>query len=508
MDPLDQRAEVTVAAVPRAGRREWVGLGVLTLACLLYAMDLTVLHLAVPSLSAALQPSSAQLLWITDIYGFMVAGFLVTMGTLGDRIGRRHPGLPAQLPDRRPRAGAGAAAARGCPAGRLAPGPPGRPTGPGAPAPRRPPGANRVEAPCPHRPAPARPRPHPGRAAGGPERPRAGRRLAAPKGGHPMPRPHHLPPDPEPDGCWPSCDEAGPGVSIRPLRHSDLPALVAHRTHDQHQDQQPGHDQGAGWRVGPAGWPPAAGRPMVALRVRASIGRPGASAHAQYRRRRALELAAWRRGLPWRVAALLAAAVAAGLLAAQLAPHLTPLALMLAAAGLGSQMRFRPGPETRAWRRGAKGERRTARLLAPLERHGWAVLHDLAIPGSAANIDHLVIGPGGVLVIDTKRYRGRLWLDGYGMLWQGRHLLVSALRKVRWAADQADAVLGIADLQIAAIVAVHGASVPWGALRSEGVTVVPAQRLPDLLGALPPVLGPERVAWLADRARLRFRPAT
>jgi DHA2 family multidrug resistance protein-like MFS transporter len=52
-------------------------------------MDLTVLHLAVPSLSAELQPSSVELLWITDIYGFMVAGFLVTMGTLGDRIGRR-----------------------------------------------------------------------------------------------------------------------------------------------------------------------------------------------------------------------------------------------------------------------------------------------------------------------------------------------------------------------------------------------------------------------------------
>ena len=55
--------------------------------------------------------------------------------------------------------------------------------------------------------------------------------------------------------------------------------------------------------------------------------------------------------------------------------------------------------------------------------------------------------------------------------------------------------------------AVHGARVPWGVLRAEGVTVVPARRLPDLLCALPPVLGPERVAWLADRARLRFRPA-
>ena len=73
----------------RAGTREWVGLAVLALACLLYVMDLTVLHLAVPSISEDLQPSSAQLLWIIDIYGFMVAGFLITMGTLGDRIGRR-----------------------------------------------------------------------------------------------------------------------------------------------------------------------------------------------------------------------------------------------------------------------------------------------------------------------------------------------------------------------------------------------------------------------------------
>jgi DHA2 family multidrug resistance protein-like MFS transporter len=52
-------------------------------------MDLTVLHLAVPQLSADLKPSAAQLLWIIDIYGFLVAGSLITMGTLGDRIGRR-----------------------------------------------------------------------------------------------------------------------------------------------------------------------------------------------------------------------------------------------------------------------------------------------------------------------------------------------------------------------------------------------------------------------------------
>jgi DHA2 family multidrug resistance protein-like MFS transporter len=77
------------APPPKAGRRQWIGLAVLALACLLYVMDLTVLHLAVPSISEDLQPTSSQLLWIIDIYGFMVAGFLVTMGTLGDRIGRR-----------------------------------------------------------------------------------------------------------------------------------------------------------------------------------------------------------------------------------------------------------------------------------------------------------------------------------------------------------------------------------------------------------------------------------
>src|SRR4026209_2716968 len=74
---------------PTATSREWIGLAVLALPCLLYSMDLTVLNLAIPSISEDLHPSSTQLLWIIDIYGFLVAGTLITMGTLGDRIGRR-----------------------------------------------------------------------------------------------------------------------------------------------------------------------------------------------------------------------------------------------------------------------------------------------------------------------------------------------------------------------------------------------------------------------------------
>lgn len=74
---------------PRATRKEWVGLAVLALPCLLYSMDLEVLYLATPSIAADLEPTGAQMLWIVDIYGFLLAGSLITMGTLGDRIGRR-----------------------------------------------------------------------------------------------------------------------------------------------------------------------------------------------------------------------------------------------------------------------------------------------------------------------------------------------------------------------------------------------------------------------------------
>jgi DHA2 family multidrug resistance protein-like MFS transporter len=85
-----QLENANVAAEPlRATRREWIGLAVIALPGLLYAMDLTVLDLAVPHLSADLEPTAPQLLWIIDIYGFLVAGSLITMGTLGDRIGRR-----------------------------------------------------------------------------------------------------------------------------------------------------------------------------------------------------------------------------------------------------------------------------------------------------------------------------------------------------------------------------------------------------------------------------------
>ncbi|MGY4924340.1 MFS transporter [Streptomyces sp. 900105755] len=72
-----------------AGRREWTALGVLMLPLLLVSMDVSVLYFALPAIGADLAPSGTQQLWILDIYGFVLAGLLMTMGALGDRIGRR-----------------------------------------------------------------------------------------------------------------------------------------------------------------------------------------------------------------------------------------------------------------------------------------------------------------------------------------------------------------------------------------------------------------------------------
>jgi hypothetical protein len=118
-----------------------------------------------------------------------------------------------------------------------------------------------------------------------------------------------------------------------------------------------------------------------------------------------------------------------------------------------------------------------------------------------------VIGPGGVFVIDSKQYRGRLQLGPTGRLWHGRYPLDPVLGSVEFEADQAAQVLRDPGVTVVPIMAVHGAQVPWGKVVTDGVPVVAARRLPSMLRALPAVLGPERVADLADQARIRFHAA-
>jgi hypothetical protein len=178
---------------------------------------------------------------------------------------------------------------------------------------------------------------------------------------------------------WPFDDDDRPSGSVQPLSQADLQAILAHLNSDPDQ-LVAGTD---------------ADRPVEAMRVRATVGRPAGSAQATWRQLRAAEWAAWPRTVPWRVAAILGIGAVGGVLGSLLAPRLSLVVGVLAAVAAGWGRRFRPSPDASAWRRGAEGERRTARLLGPLARHGWVVLHDLAIPGSRANLDHLVIGPGG-----------------------------------------------------------------------------------------------------------------
>ena len=77
------------SAAPIGTARKWATLGICCLAVLVLSIDLTALHLAIPNLIADLDPSGSQILWIADVYGFALAGLLVTMGGFGDRIGRK-----------------------------------------------------------------------------------------------------------------------------------------------------------------------------------------------------------------------------------------------------------------------------------------------------------------------------------------------------------------------------------------------------------------------------------
>jgi hypothetical protein len=217
-----------------------------------------------------------------------------------------------------------------------------------------------------------------------------------------------------------------------------LSAEELQRFLDAHHGQ-PTRPLGSGWAaLDPAGHPagvpgavpeaapalPGPPRSAPAEAAEAAAGSPGRSALAQYRRRRSQELAAWTRSLVWRAPLVAAAGLTGSALATQvgLARTLPTLAGLAAAALVGWRLRFRPSTQARAWRRGAHGERQTARLLDRLGRDGYQVFHDLAMPGSSANIDHLVVGPSGVFVIDSKQWTGQVQQSADGLIWHNCHI--------------------------------------------------------------------------------------
>src|SRR5215218_7985239 len=140
--------------------------------------------------------------------------------------------------------------------------------------------------------------------------------------------------------AWPFDDDDPPSGSVRPLSQADLQAILAHLTDDQPDQLLAGT---------------GADRPVVAVRVQASVGRPGGSAQATWRRARAGEWAVWTRSLPWRVAASLGIGAASGVLGSLVVPRLSLMIGGLAAVVAGWGLRFKPSPDAVAWRRGRRG---------------------------------------------------------------------------------------------------------------------------------------------------------
>jgi Nuclease-related domain len=303
----------------------------------------------------------------------------------------------------------------------------------------------------------------------------------------------------------------GTGLSVRALTAEELQRFL-----DAHHGQ-PAQLLGSGWTamdppghpLGGPRTPPEAGlAPPGPLAMpggppASSLGSPGRSALAAYRRRRATELAGWTRSLVWRAPLVAAAGALVQVLATQAGLPYGGLLGLAVAALVGWRLRFRPSEQARSWQRGAAGERHTARLLDRLTRDGYVVFHDLAIPGSPANVDHLVIGPSGVFVIDSKQWTGSVQQGADGLAWHNHYPLDRTLETVRWEAQTISSLLGI---PVHPLLCVHGAHVHGGGLHAQGLAIVPAHLLRSALGD-ERVLSDAEVALLATTAWTSLRPA-
>jgi Nuclease-related domain len=214
-------------------------------------------------------------------------------------------------------------------------------------------------------------------------------------------------------------------------------------------------------------------------------------------------LAAWTRSLVWRAPLVAAAGLVAQVLAAQAGLRWAGLVGLAAAVLVAWRLRFRPSEQARTWQRGAHGERRTARLLDRLTRDGFVVFHDLALPGSPANVDHLVIGPSGVFAIDSKQWTGSVHQGADGLAWHNHYRLDRTLETVRWEAETVGRLLCT---RATALLCVHGAHIHGGGLHAQGVAIVPAHLLRSALG-YDRVLSDTDVQVLATTAWTSLRPA-
>jgi len=167
---------------------------------------------------------------------------------------------------------------------------------------------------------------------------------------------------------------------------------------------------------------------------------------------------------------------------------------------------------TSAWGVGADGERRTGLALEQLRSEGFVVLHDRLIPGSSANIDHIVIGPPGVAVVETKSYGGTIRVYGGDVYIRGHRRTdktVSAAKRQARVVNQAlGRELERRHLAVKPILCVHRARLPESGAAPQGVSIVDGFGLVALLRNSPTRLNPAEVGAFAQMLNERLRPAS
>lgn len=253
------------------------------------------------------------------------------------------------------------------------------------------------------------------------------------------------------------------------------------------------------WELAEEIWTASSGDALPALPVpdpRSS--RAGASAQAAFRQHRDHERAGWRLGWVWWTNAVVGVAAAGGLIIGMSVGAWLgwPTALLLAM-WTGWRLRFRPSAGVSVWRRQAAMQRRTAHILGPLGEEGCLVLHDVVLPGWLDGLDHVVVGPTGVWVVESFQHRRPL---------PGGGPPPTTVRRLRGQADAVAEILeGWARVPVRPLLCVHS---PWSVppRTSDGVRVVALGQLPGTVRS-GPATSPDELELAASRLLEVLRPA-
>jgi len=234
----------------------------------------------------------------------------------------------------------------------------------------------------------------------------------------------------------------------------------------------------------------------------------GGSAQAEYERRAAHHAADVRRRRP-RILAFGAVVAIVGLLVLMVNPLWGGVVLLFDVVVVASALFATPNSIT-AWQTGAEGELRTGRLLEPLTAEGFRILHDRKIPGSRANIDHIVIGPPGIFVVETKSLGGSLQIRGNDVFVAGRRKtkMIDEAKRETLAVQTALADQLVAHgWTVSPIICVHRADLPMFRSEVAGVRIVSGRDLVTHLRKADRALSQVEVERLATLAAARLRPA-